>query len=336
MQDFRFPAEWEKQQSTWTAFPFDPNEWHAQLANAQAEIIAFVTTLANHGQNVHLACRNQKMQSLAKAMTHKIDHHIDNIDYPIMEYGDIWLRDTGPITVTNSIERRARIFRFNGWGEKYIMDGDSLIGQSIAKLQQLPSDISNTILEGGAIDVDGAGCAVTTEQCLLNPNRNLGMSKNDIEIILKQSLGIEKLLWLGNGLTADHTDGHVDNLARFIAPGHILIPKADNKAATIKDPNTDIFNDAAERAKKFGLIVSRIQSVGLYEIEDCIAPASYMNFYIANDVVIIPQFNASNDSLAVETIAQHFPKKQCIGLQSLALLSGGGSFHCVSQQLPAM
>lgn len=331
MQSFRFPAEWEKQQSLWTAFPFDTDEWYDKLSAAQAEIAAFVSTLAAHEQRVHLLCRDQNVQTLAKCMIHDINGSTANVEFPIMEYGDIWLRDTGPITLVNDDKKRAQIFAFNGWGEKFLMDGDQSIGHDIAAAQKLRANISHMIFEGGAIDVDGAGNAITTKQCVLNANRNPHMSKEDIEHVIKHSLGIHHICWLDDGLAGDHTDGHVDNLSRFVEIEHVLVPKAEKP----DDPNIYIYEDAAKRAQESGFKVSRIISAGRYEIDGEIAPASYMNFVIANDVIIVPQFNISSDAKAIETFSHLFANKKIIGLPSIALLSGGGSFHCASQQLAA-
>lgn len=331
MHDFRFPAEWEKQQSLWTAFPFDETEWHDQLQAAQNEIAVFAASVAKYGQKVHLLCHNADIQTLARCIIHDMIGDND-IDFLIMEYGDIWLRDTGPITLKSDSERRAQVFAFNGWGEKFLMQGDQEIGDKIATAQSLPITKSAMIFEGGAIDVDGAGNAITTSQCVLHPNRNPTMSKNFIEKELCAALGLNQICWLGDGLWGDHTDGHVDNLSRFVEYNHVLVPEAQNA----DDPNMEIYNDAAAKASDFGFQVSRIVSAGRYEIGGELAPASYMNFVITNNVIIVPQFNISSDTKAVETISQFFPNRHCIGLPSVALLSGGGSFHCASQQMAAI
>lgn len=331
MLDFRFPAEWEKQQCIWTAFPFDADEWHDQLSAAQQEIANFVIALANHEQKTYLLCRNKPIEALASSL---IDPFLDNkasLEYVIMPYGDIWLRDTGPITIINDDERRAISFAFNGWGKKFLMNGDQEVAENIANHQNLELVQNPMVFEGGAIDVDGTGNAVTTKQCLLHPNRNPNMTQSEIESNLCQQLGLQNILWLEDGLMGDHTDGHVDNLARFIGPKHILIPEAQDS----DDPNAQIFEEAAAKAIDSGYKISRIISVGLYEIDGEIAPASYMNFVIANDIIIVPQYDVISDKKAIETISTLFPNKQAIGLTSKALLSGGGSFHCASQQITA-
>ncbi len=332
MLDFRFPAEWEKQQSLWTAFPFDDDEWHDQLSAAQQEIANFIIALANHGQKTYLLCRNKPLELLASSL---IDPSLDNkasLEYVIMPYGDIWLRDTGPITVIHDGERRAISFAFNGWGHKFLMEGDQKVAENIANHQNIEIMHNPMVFEGGAIDVDGIGNAVTTKQCLLHPNRNPNMSISEIETNLREQLALRNILWLEDGLMGDHTDGHIDNLARFIGPKHILIPESQDS----HDPNAQIFEKAAAKAIDAGYEVSRIISVGSYSIDDEIVPASYMNFVIANDIIIVPQYDVHSDKDAIKTISALFPTKQVIGLISKALLSGGGSFHCSSQHIAAI
>jgi len=186
------------------------------------------------------------------------------------------------------------------------------------------------VLEGGAIDVDGTGLAVTTEQCLLNPNRNPGVAREEIEARLREQLGIERLLWLGEGLLNDHTDGHVDNLARFVRSGVLAIPVSDGA----NDPNAAVYDDARRRARAFGLEVRDIPSPGRVERDGEIVPASYMNFYIGNEAVVVPLYGAPNDQAAVAAVQALFPERHAVGLKADHVLTGGGSFHCISQQVP--
>jgi agmatine deiminase len=246
-------------------------------------------------------------------------------------FGDIWLRDTGPIVIGSGDGRRAQGFRFNGWGGKYELAGDDTIGQRIAAQAGLPYSQANWIFEGGAIDHDGTGVAITTEQCLLNPNRNPSLTKEQVEALLKRDLGFERVVWLGEGLLNDHTDGHVDNLARFVAPGRVAIP-----APAEVDPNDAIYRDAACRLAETGLEVVTLPSPGLIENEERdVIPASYMNFYIGNAAVVVPQYGAPNDAAAVDAVQALFPERVAIGLRADHILTGGGSFHCISQQVPA-
>jgi agmatine deiminase len=242
-------------------------------------------------------------------------------------FGDIWLRDTAPIVTGDGT---ARDFGFNGWGGKYDLVGDSDIGARLAAARGLPAVVSDWVLEGGAIDGDGSGLIVTTEQCLLNPNRNAGMDRADVEARLAADLGIGRVLWLGDGLRNDHTDGHVDNLARFVGLNRLAIPLPE-----ADDPNAAVYADAARRAEAFGVEVVRLPSPGRVENEDGdIVPASYMNFYIGNAAVVVPVYGKAHDAAAVAAIGALFPDRDAVGLRADAILTGGGSFHCISQQLP--
>ena len=323
---FQMPAEWEQQDWIWIGFPAAADLWEEDLAPAQQQVAALANAIAETGQQVRLVVRGGACEESARALVHKA------IIFEQHPYGDIWLRDTGPLIVRGGNgERAARGFGFNGWGEKYLLEGDQETGESLAKSGGF-GEIAKAdwILEGGAIDTDGTGLAVTTEQCLLNPNRNPALSKPGIEHRLKRDLGFERILWLGDGLKGDHTDGHVDNLARFVAPGTIAIPQA----STADDPNAEIYEDAAQRAHAYGLQVERVPSPGLIGSSNDAEPASYMNFVIANAVVIVPIYGSAMDDAAVQSISALFPGRETIGLMSDAILTGGGSFHCCSQHVP--
>jgi agmatine deiminase len=245
-------------------------------------------------------------------------------------FGDIWLRDTGPIILKGGAGRAAHSFRFNGWGGKYELEGDDSIGRRLANGAGMDAVGFDWILEGGAIDVDGTGLAVTTEQCLLNPNRNPGMTRGTVEARLRSDLGIERVLWLGEGLLNDHTDGHVDNLARFVAEGVIAVPTSAGE----DDPNAGAYEDARRRAEAFGLEVVPLPSPGRVLRDGELIPASYMNFYIGNAAVVVPLYGAPNDETAVEAIGALFPDRRAVGIRADHVLTGGGSFHCISQQVP--
>jgi agmatine deiminase len=246
-------------------------------------------------------------------------------------YGDIWVRDSGPIVVFDANGKRlARRFGFNGWGGKYEMEGDQEIGGTMAEAGGLPSDLMDWILEGGAIDTDGTGLVVTTEQCLLNPNRNPQLNKAEIEARLRDHLGFDRVLWLGDGLLGDHTDGHVDNLARFVAPGVLAIPVPSGP----DDPNAGVYADARARALAFGLEVRDVPSPGRLDEAGIVEPASYMNFAICNEVVVVPTYGSFHDDEAVAAIGALFPGRAAVGIRAEAVLTGGGSFHCSSQHAP--
>ena len=224
-------------------------------------------------------------------------------------------------------------YRGNGWGGKYPSPLDDDLARVLCEQVNLPREPRDWVLEGGAIEVDGAGLCVTTGQCLLNPNRNPELSRREIEERLCADLGLSEVLWLGVGFVNDHTDGHVDNLARFVAPGVLALPEAFGE----DDPNGEVFADAADRARRWPVEVVRIPSVGRMEDADGeVIPASHMNFFIGNAVVVVPTYGGPSDALAVAAIAKLFPSRKTLGLRANHLLTGGGSFHCISQQVPAL
>ena len=319
---FRLAAEFAPQDWLWIGFPHDPAEWPNELlSTAQAEIAGFANAVAESGQDVRLIVRDDANAAAARHLVSA------KVTLEQQSYGDIWLRDTGPLTGFENGKRTARRFGFNGWGGKFEMAGDQTIGANLARGSGLPFSEFPMIFEGGAIDHDGTGLAITTEQCLLNPNRNPSMDKDAIEQALKLSLGFDRMIWLGEGLIGDHTDGHVDNLARFVAPAHCVIPAAIER----DDPNAAIFADAKKRAEADGLKVSAIPSAGMVMRDGAIEAASYANFVITNHLVIVPQFGSPRDQDAVAELDALFSGRTAIGLPASAVLAGGGSFHCASQ-----
>lgn len=324
------PAEWEPHDWLWIGFPWNPQEWGGTeiLMRAQEQIIAFADAVraGGRGEEVRVVCTDLPSAIVAKALLQSDAKIVTE------KLGDVWLRDTGPIAVRQGDGSLALAdFGFNGWGGKYEMPGDEDIGARLAAATGLPTTSVPLIFEGGAVDTDGTGLFVTTQQCLLNPNRNPGLDARQVETLLAGSLGLTDMLWLGDGLVNDHTDGHVDNLARFVGPGVIAIPEA----TSADDPNAAIYADATARAKAHGLTVAPMPSPGRVEVDGAIIPASYMNFLIANAAVIVPVYGVANDAAATQALAPFFPGRDIIPLPSDAILAGGGSFHCTSQQMPS-
>ena len=318
--------EWAPHEAVWIGFPSDPDLWLGDLKEAEREAAAFAKAVHANGKGEQVwlvaahedaARKARKLAPFARVIVEK--------------FGDIWLRDSGPIVMGSGGQRRAQGFRFNGWGGKYDLDGDQDVGERLAKNAGLEYAKAGWVLEGGAIDHDGSGTVFTTEQCLLNPNRNPSATHEDIEGRLEHDLGFERVVWLGEGLLNDHTDGHVDNLARFIAPGRVAIPTSAKD-----DPNDAVYRDAARRLKAAKLDIVTLPSPGRIENEEGdVIPASYMNFYIGNAAVVVPQYGAPNDRAAVDVVQALFPGRVAIGLRADHILTGGGSFHCISQQVPA-
>jgi agmatine deiminase len=325
---YRMPAEWAPHDWVWIGFPSNAPEWPDAFPEAQRQLAAFADAVhaGGRGETVKLVAADEANAAIARSLVGA------GVEVQVEKHGDVWLRDTGPICVSNGSARALVDFGFNGWGGKYVMEGDEEIGARLAaQAPALPLSVQPWIFEGGAVDTDGTGLFVTTEQCLLNPNRNAHLDRGKIETLLAGALGLSDMLWLGDGLMNDHTDGHVDNLARFVAPGILAIPEATGA----DDPNAAIYADARARAKAHGVEVASIPSPGLVLVEGEAIPASYMNFYIGNAAVVVPVYGRPNDQAALDALAPFFPGREIVGLRSDAILSGGGSFHCTSQQMPS-
>lgn len=320
------PPEWAPQDWIWIGFPHLAEEWPGWLEPAQEQMAAFASAVADSGQEVRLLVRDPANAARARQLVS------GKVTLETRVYGDVWLRDTGPLVVSDGQQRIARRFGFNGWGGKYLMPGDMEIGADIARDAGLAVTTTAMILEGGAVDGDGTGLVATTEECLLNPNRNPHLSRTDIEAELAAQLGFTRVLWLGDGLINDHTEGHVDNLARFVGPNRLVVPEPTGK----DDPNAAIYADAAARAEAFGVEVVRIPSPGRIERDGRVEPASYVNFAITSHLVVVPTFGSPHDADGVAAIAALFPDRDTIGLPGEAVLAGGGGFHCASQQMPAL
>lgn len=319
------PPEWAPHDAVWIGFPSHGDLWLEDLEPAREEVIAFARAVhaEGRGERVILVAADEAAAEAARAMAGDAAEVVTEL------FGDIWLRDTAGIVTGDGV---AQDFGFNGWGGKYDLEGDDTIGARLAVRRGLTARKHGWVLEGGAIDGDGTGLCVTTEQCLLNPNRNPDLDRAAIEAKLASDLGYDRVLWLGDGLANDHTDGHVDNLARFVGTNRLLIPTPAED-----DPNADVYADAVARAEAFGVELVRMPSPGAVLDEDGEAiPASYMNFYIGNAAVVVPLYGQPNDPAAIQTLQGIFPDRVIVGQRADHILTGGGSFHCISQQIPKL
>jgi agmatine deiminase len=342
-QEWIQPAEWAPHQACWLAWPSQRDLWNEYLEPAQKEFLQLCAAIAD----VDPATGNQKGDFLEILVVDSVQRGVvesllKGLPFRCHEipFGDIWLRDTGPIFVRGlSGEVASCRFGFNGWGGKYNYPHDGQVAARIAQQVGMQVFAFPWVLEGGSVDVDGQGTCLTTSQCLLNPNRNPKMNQAKIESALRDALGADKVLWLKNGLFNDHTDGHIDNLARFVAPGHVVCMESLGQG---KDPNHEILQEIASDleamidAQGRKLQVDRIPSPGkVVNLQGAVVPASYMNFYISNSTVVIPTFGSPSDSQAVERIGRVFPNRRAIGSSAYAILcGGGGTFHCITQQQP--
>lgn len=328
------PAEWSPHRAMWVGWPSHGELWEDNLEPAQAEVEALVRALAGPGRE-QVKLMVGKPEALDDARARFAD--VDGVEVIDGRFGDIWLRDTGPIFGAGST--RAAAFRFNGWGGKYDLEHDDTVATQIGEASGVPLDRNDFILEGGALDHDGEGTILTTRQCLLNANRNTGWTDETAGAALAEALGARKVLWLGDGLLNDHTDGHVDNLARFVAPGVVACPVAWGRG----DPNDDVYAEVARALSEMTDAEGRkirilpLPSPGFVGDEDeKPIPASHMNFLIANGAVIVPTYGDETAArLVCEGLKTVYPDREIIPLPSIAILTGGGSFHCISQQEPA-
>ncbi|MFT3996603.1 MAG: agmatine deiminase family protein [Asticcacaulis sp.] len=333
------PAEWEPHTAMWVGFPSHANLWQEDLIEAQAEVAALVRVLAEAGdEHVKLMVMGPEARAAAEALLSDLKK-VEIIDG---RFGDIWFRDTGPIYVrTEDADDRHEplpvAFLNNGWGGKYHLKYDDEVAAQISAQDGHSPSPEEFVLEGGSLEHDGFGTIITTRQCLLNPNRNPDWTQSIAERALEKALGARKIIWLDDGLLNDHTDGHIDNLARFVAPGVVVCPVGYG----MDDPNTELYNSVAKflsqqtDARGVALQVVRIPSPGRIEGEEGeVVPASHMNFLIANDCVVVPVYSERPGQMAVEALQTLFAERQVLGLSSTAILTGGGSFHCISQQVP--
>jgi agmatine deiminase len=326
------PAEWSAHRACWLAWPSHENLWQEDLPVAQEEFTALCRLIAEGGESLEILVPTPKARLDAERSLKGLPVRFHDIGF-----GDIWLRDTAPIFLKKGSTKLAARFIFNGWGGKYVLPHDAEVSANVARASGIEARANDWVLEGGSVEVDGEGTCLTTRQCLLNENRNPKLGQTEIESRLKTGLGVEKILWLGDGLLNDHTDGHIDTIARFVAPGKVVCMKAPST----DDPNHEILEKIASDlaamtdAKGRKLEVIRIPSPGqVFDEEGELMPASFVNFYIANKTVAVPVYGTPYDAEAVTAIARCFPGRKTVGLQAKAILTGGGAFHCITQQEP--
>lgn len=329
------PAEWAPQRAIWTAWPADADEWNGDLEAPRRDVAALVAALADTGNRVRVLANGPEAEETARAALGGAAEIVP------ARYGDIWLRDTGPIFAFRNGAPVALRFRTNSWGGKYDLPDDATVGDRMAELAGTDIVRFDFVLEGGGVDHDGEGTILATRQTLLNSNRN-GWTQAEAEAALRQAFGTKKVIWIDEGLLGDHTDGHIDNIARFVAPGRVVC----QAPAGEDDPNAAILDAIAEQlrgatdAAGRELEVIRIPGAGLYHNAlGEVSPASHMNFIIANGVVVVPTYGTSTEAAALAALGEVFPDRKVVGVSSRGLLgcgeAGGGSFHCITQQEPA-
>jgi agmatine deiminase len=362
------PAEWRTHEATWLSWPKDPETWPGRVPQVENIFLQMMAALAPN-ETVNLLIDDEETEQLVRARCTFAG--AENIHFHRIATVDSWIRDYGPnFLVSDNMSDKLQFVAdapstlsmetgdklkfvghkiayndwiFNAWGNKYKeLKQDNFIPRRLESLLRVPRFEPGIVLEGGSIEVNGAGCVLTTEQCLLNPNRNPHLSKAEIEKYLKDYLGVAKILWLGEGIVGDDTDGHIDDIARFVAEGVIVCAVEDDPL----DGNYKLLQDNLKRLQKLTDTRGRAFEIVTLPMPGVVGgtstdrrnldrlPASYANFYTANNVVLAPVFGHANDESALETLGRVFPGRTVVGINCEPLVWGMGTIHCVTQQQP--
>ena len=333
---YRMPAEWETHAGTWLAWPHNPETWPKQdMQQVETEFMGIIRPLAKN-ESVHILVNDEDMGNAVESTLNVNNVEMKNIFLHDIPTNDSWIRDYGPNFIIQSDGKvAANDWDFDSWGRKYKWELDDLAGTVIAEESGLHHFKPEIVLEGGAIEVNGAGTCVTTESCILNPNRNNGISRDAMETVLKDYLGISKVIWLHGEMEGDDTDGHIDNLARFVNPTTMVCAIEEDD----EDPNYRCLKNNFDHLRS-----ATDQDDNLFEIVALPMPgyigsprlpASYANFYIANKSVLVPVYGHPNDKRALSILEPLFPEREIIPIPSTTLILGLGGVHCLTQQQPA-
>jgi agmatine deiminase len=339
---YRMPAEWEKHVATWFTWPRPEGISFPNKYDTIPPIYAALIRELGKVEEVHINVWNIEVEQWVRGIFRTLKTPLERVFFHHFPAYEPWCRDHGPTFLVRhgrpSRERAIVDWGYNAWGGKYPpYDLDDAIPEQIARYRGLPVFSPGIIMEGGSIEVNGRGTLLTTEACLLNPNRNPELSKQQIEQYLRDYLGVTNLLWLREGIVGDDTDGHIDDLSRFTDANTIVTAVEEDPA----DENYKLLQDNLERLRTFRdqdgqpFRIVELPMPGLVEHEGQRLPASYANFYIANATVLVPTYRHANDKRVLEILQRLFPERRVVGIDSTELIWGLGSFHCISQQEPA-
>ena len=339
-ENLRMPAEWEKQKSTWIAWPHNKKDWPNKF-DFIPEIFAEIISHISKGQKVNILIENNVLKKRAILILKNFKVNFSNIRFSLCKTDRAWLRDSFPIFVKNKNKKILLNWKFNSWAKYKNFKKDNSIINKVKKVLKLQSispvfNRRKVVLEGGAIDVNGNGTLITTEECLLSKiqQRNSGFKKHDYEKIFFNYFGIRKIIWLKRGIVGDDTHGHIDDLARFVSENTIFLAYERNK----KDVNYKILRNNFRILKKLDdfkkLKIIKIPMPKAKYIEGTRVPASYLNFYIANKVILVPTFNDKKDKLVLKMFRKHFKSRKVVPIDCSILIWGFGAIHCMTQQEP--
>ncbi|MBU6282280.1 agmatine deiminase family protein [bacterium] len=339
---YRWPAEWERHDATWLAWPHKRDSWPGKFEPVPGIFVEMVRALSA-GEHVEILVLSDAHGSEVRGLLRAARVDPAAVRLHVLPTDDAWIRDHGPIFVQRErvdgqgTEIAATAWGYNAWGGKYPpWDKDRLVSREIARRLGVPVFDGGMILEGGSIEGDGEGTILTTESCLLNPNRNPSLDRAGIERRLRDFLCADKILWLGDGIVGDDTDGHVDDLTRFVAPGRVVTVVEDDPA----DENHRPLRENLERLR--GMTDARGRRLEVIELpmprpqleQDQRMPASYANYYVGNAAVLVPTFDDPADARALGVLSDAFPGRKVTGIRATDLVWGLGAFHCLSQQQP--
>jgi agmatine deiminase len=340
----RFPAEWEKQQGILLCFPHNGNDWPGKYEAIQWAFVEFIKKVATY-ETVFLIVADEKLKAKVIEMLERANVNSSNVSFIIQKTNRSWMRDSGPIIVKNGVNNEALNFNFNGWAKYKNYQLDKHVPATVANILDLPLTQvmykgKAVIVEGGAIESNGRGTLLTSEECLMHPSiqvRNPNFTKQDYEAVFKEYLGITNVIWLGDGIAGDDTHGHIDDLCRFVNEDTIVTiietDKTDANYEPLQDNLKRLQNAKLENGKN-PVVVALPMPKQIY-FEDLRLPASYANFLILNKCVLVPTFNDVNDRVALNILAQCFPDREVIGINAIDLIWGFGTLHCLSQQIPS-
>lgn len=335
---YSMPAEWERHDAVWLAWPHDPITFPSRVEKVEKTYGEIIKALQG-SEKVNLLVKDSTMKNKAQGILEQCSVNPDDIVFHIYDYADVWFRDYGPIFLVDKKNGGLAMSHwiYNAWGRKYeSLMKDTHIPEFINRNMNIPYFTPGIVLEGGSIEVNGKGTLLTTEQCLLNRNRNPHLNKYGIEEYLMKYLDVTKIIWLKNGIEGDDTDGHIDDIARFVNPTTVLCAYEENKGDinhSILHENYEVLRGSKDQNGN-SLNVIKLPMPGVIGDGHGRLPASYANFYIGNTVVLVPIFGHENDAKALDIIQRQFPDRRAIGINCRDLAYGLGTIHCISQQQP--
>ncbi len=338
---FRMPAEWEPHAATWLSWPHNPETWPGKM-EAVPRIWAKLAAELSSVESVHILVDPRSSTDRVRDLLTSEGAGLDRVALYEVATNDAWMRDHGPTFVVRDRdgERETMLidWSYNAWGGKYPpWDADDLVPSRLQEILGMPLYSPGVVLEGGSIDVNGSGTVLTTESCLLNPNRNPTYAREQIEEVLRATLGLSHCIWLGDGIVGDDTDGHIDDVTRFVGPRSVVTAIEHDRGDANFEPlraNVQRLERAVDEEGRSLEIHTLPMPPALYD-DGHRLPASYANFYIANSLVVVPVFGCDRDDAALQCLAALFPGRRIVGIEAVDLVAGLGAFHCITQQQPA-